>query len=137
MGAWYTIGASLGVGLGSGVLLGGMLGWSRIGAGVAAIAAAAIGVAFTFGFGPAEPIAAGVGGLIGALSVAVVVRGALLRGGTRIGMAAFMGAIALLIWALGAIPIVGYIEAFAIPFLATRVRGRQAERFAGLRTLAK
>jgi len=137
MGSWYEIGLSLAFGLGLGVLLGGMLGWSRIGAGVGAIAAAAMGVVFSLGFGPAEPISAGVGGVIGALSTALLVRGTLRRGGTRIGTAAFMGAIALLIWALGAIPVVGYVEAVAIPLLAVRLRSRQAARFVGLRTLAK
>lgn len=137
MGAWYTIGVSLGVGLGIGVMLGGILGWSRLGTGVAVIAAPASGVLVGLGFGEAEAIATGVGGLIGALSVAVVVPGTLRRGGTRSGVAGFMVPLGFLIGALGAIPIVGYIEAVAIPFLAARMRGRQAERFAGLRTLAK
>jgi hypothetical protein len=38
---------------------------------------------------------------------------------------------------LALIPAVGYVEAVAIPLLAARMRGRQAARFAGLRTLAK
>jgi hypothetical protein len=44
---------------------------------------------------------------------------------------------ALVVAALAFIPIVGYLEAVVVPVLAARLRGRAAERYAGLRTLAK
>ena len=138
MGAWYTIGLCLGIGLGIGVLLIGVLGSNVLGVGVGAIAGAAIGAAVGLGVGEAaEAIAGGVGGFLGALSAAAVVHGALRRGGTRIGIAAYVGVLGLVICFLALIPAVGYVEAVAIPLLAARMRGRQAARFAGLRTLAK
>ena len=138
MGAWYTIGLCLGIGLGIGVVLIGILGSNLLGAGAGAIIGAALGAAVGLGIaGTAESIAGGVGGFLGALSAAAVVHGALRRGGTRIGIAAYVGVLGLLICVLALIPVVGYAEAVAIPLGAARMRGRQAARFAGLRTLAK
>ena len=100
--------------------------------------ARALGAAVGLGIaGTAEAIAGGVGGFLGALSAAAVVHGALRRGGTRIGIAAYVGVLGLLICVLALIPVVGYAEAVAIPLGAAWIRGRQAARFAGLRTLAK
>jgi hypothetical protein len=48
-----------------------------------------------------------------------------------------MGALGVLICLLALVPLVGYVLAVALPILAARMRGRQAARFAGLRTLAK
>ena len=138
MGAWYTIGLCLGIGLGIGVVLVGILGSNVLGVGVGAIAGAAIGAAVGLGVGEAaEAIAGGSGGFLGALSGAAVVHGALRRGGPRIGIAAYLGVLGLVLCLLALIPVVGYVEAVAIPLLAARLRGRQAARFAGLRTLAK
>jgi hypothetical protein len=39
--------------------------------------------------------------------------------------------------ALAFIPIVGYLEAIALPALAARLRRTQADRYAGLRSLAR
>jgi hypothetical protein len=39
--------------------------------------------------------------------------------------------------ALALVPFLGYLEAVAVPALATRARHRRPERFAGLRTLAR
>ena len=39
--------------------------------------------------------------------------------------------------ALALIPAVGYVEGVVVPLLGLRVRRRAAERYAGLRTLAK
>ncbi len=138
MGSWYTIGLCLGLGLGIGVVLVGILGSNVLGAGVSAIVGVALGAAIGIAIGdPAELVAGGVGGFLGALASAAVVHGALRRGGTRTGIAAYVGALGLLICVLALIPAVGYVEAVAIPLLAARMRGREAERFAGLRTLAK
>jgi hypothetical protein len=138
MGSWYTIGLCLGLGLGFGVVLGAILGWNLLGVGAGAIAGAALGVAFAFGFGGTpEAIAGGVGGFIGALSAAAIVHGARRRGATRIGISVYGIAFGMLIWLLAGIPAVGYVEVVAILLLAARMRGREAARFAGLRTLAK
>jgi hypothetical protein len=44
---------------------------------------------------------------------------------------------ALAVFALALIPIVGFVEAVAIPVFAARTRRRAGEKYAGLRTLAK
>lgn len=138
VGSWYTIGLGLGLGLGLGVVLIGILGSNVLGAGVGAILGAAVGAAIGLAIGEtAEVIAGAVGGSLGALSAAAVVHGALRRGGTRSGIAAYVGVLGLVVCLLALIPSVGYVEAVAIPLLAARMRGRQAARFAGLRTLAK
>jgi hypothetical protein len=138
VGSWYTIGLCLGLGVGLGVVLIGILGSNVLGVGVGTIVGVAIGAVVGFGIGgAAETIAGGVGGFLGALAAAAVVHGALRRGGTRIGIAAYVGVLGLLVCLLALIPAVGYVEAVAIPLLAARMRGRQAARFAGLRTLAK
>jgi hypothetical protein len=138
MGSWYTVGLCLGLGLGLGVVLVGILGSNVLGVGVGALVAAAAGalVGLAVG-GTAELVAGGIGGFLGAMSAAAVVHGALRRGGTRLGIAAYVGVLGLLICLLALIPAVGYVEVVAIPLLAARMRGRQAARFAGLRTLAK
>jgi hypothetical protein len=48
-----------------------------------------------------------------------------------------MGALGVLICLVALIPIAGYVLAVLLPVMAARMRGRQAARFAGLRTLAK
>ena len=45
-----------------------------------------------------------------------------------------LAAVAVALLAL--IPVVGYLEFLALPFLAVRLRRRRPERYAGLRTLA-
>ncbi|MGH3135874.1 MAG: hypothetical protein ACRDPV_05205 [Gaiellaceae bacterium] len=138
MGSWYTIGLCLGLGLGIGVALVGILGSNVLGVGAGVVIGAALGAAIGFAIGDAaEVVAGGVGGFLGALAAAAVVHGALRRGGTRLGIAAYVGVLGLVISILALIPVVGYVEAVAIPLLAARMRGRQAARFAGLRTLAK
>jgi hypothetical protein len=136
--AWYTIGLCLGLGLGLGAVLIGILGSNVLGVGVGTIVGVAIGAVVGFAIGgAAETIAGGLGGFLGALAAAAVVHGALRRGGTRIGIAAYFGVLGLTVCLLALIPAVGYVEAVAIPLLAARMRGREAARFAGLRTLAK
>jgi hypothetical protein len=77
------------------------------------------------------------GGLAGALGAVQVVRGALRRGGTASGTALLVGGAALLAAGLAWVPVAGYLEAIVLPALAARLRRRQPERYAGLRTLAK
>ncbi len=138
MGTWYTIGLALGVGLGLGVILSGLLGVNAVGVGIATVAGAAAGAGIGLLIGElAEPVAGGIGGFLGALSAAAVVHGALRRGAARLGVAAYLGIAGLLVCLVALIPVAGYVEAVALPLLAARMRGRQAARFAGLRTLAK
>lgn len=138
MGAWYTIGLCLGLGLGLGLVLMGLLGSTAAGASAAALVATAAGATLGVLIGDAtETIAGGVAGFLGAVSASVVVRGALRRGATRLGVTAYLGMAGALVCLVALIPLAGYVEAVGIPFLATRMRGRHADRFAGLRTLAK
>ena len=138
MGAWYTIGLCLGLGLGFGVILSGLLGVNRVGVGVAALVGLGAGAGLGYAIDELpEAIAGGVGGLLGALAAAAVVHGAMRRGATRMGVAAYVGAAGLLVCLLALVPIVGYVAAVVLPALAARMRGRQVTRFAGLRTLAK
>ena len=138
MGSWYTIGLCLGLGLGVSVAITGILGSNVVGIGAAAVIGAVLGGAIGLGIGEtAETIAGVVGGALGALSAAVAVLGALRRGATRFGVGAYMGAVGVLICLLALVPLAGYVLAAALPLLAVRMRGRQAARFAGLRSLAK
>jgi hypothetical protein len=138
MGAWYTIGLCLGLGLGIGLILSGLLGVNGAGVGVAALLAIAAGAAVGIAVGElAETVAGGIAGLLGALSAATIVQGAIRRGATRMGVAAYVGMTGVLVCLLALIPIVGYLEVVVLPLLAVRMRGRQAARYAGLRTLAK
>ncbi|MGZ4380334.1 MAG: hypothetical protein ACXVZ3_02775 [Gaiellaceae bacterium] len=138
MGAWYTIGLCVGVGIGTGVLLSGLLASWRIGVVVAVIlaAAAGVGVGYAF-FSWPEALGGGIGGVLGALGAAGIVRGTLRRGGTRLGTAVLVGLAGVGLAVLAVIPVVGYLEAVVIPVLAVRLRRRDDGRFAGLRILAR
>jgi hypothetical protein len=138
VGSWYTIGLCLGLGLGFGVILSGLLAVNRVGVGAAVLVGAAAGAAVGYAIGEIEEtVAGGVGGFLGALAAAAVVHGAMRRGATRMGVAAYLGATGLLVCLIAFIPIAGYLATVVLPALAARMRGRQAARFAGLRTLAK
>ncbi len=138
VGSWYTIGLCLGLGLGLSVAITGILGSNVVGIGAAAIVGAVLGGAIGLAIGDtAETIAGAVGGVLGALAAAAVVVGALRRGATRFGVGAYMGALGVLVCLVALVPVAGYVLAVALPLLAVRMRGRQAARFAGLRTLAK
>jgi hypothetical protein len=138
VGTWYTIGLCLGLGLGIGLILSGLLGVNAVGAGIAALVGALAGAALGYAIGDTWEIVAGaIGGFLGALSAAVVVRGAMRRGATRIGLAAYLGAAGLVVLLLALIPVAGYVLAVVLPAFVARMRGRQAARYAGLRTLAK
>jgi hypothetical protein len=138
VGSWYTIGLCLGLGLGLSVAITGILGTNVLGVGAAAVVGAILGGAIGLLIGDtAETVAGGIGGVLGALSASAVVVGALRRGATRFGVGAYMGALGVFVCLVALIPIAGYVLVVALPLLAARMRGRQAARFAGLRTLAK
>ena len=138
MGDWYTLGLFAGLGAALGVLVAGLL--ARVSAG----AVAALGLAAAGGFfigwwfaDWAEAIAGGVGGALGALGAAEVLRGALRRGGTPGATALLATAGAILLGALAFVPVAGYVEALAIPALAARLRRRGGRTYEGLRILAR
>jgi hypothetical protein len=140
MGAWYWIGVSVGLGAAGGVLVAGVA--ARIV--VAALAAAALlGVGLGYAIDAWQPggwvdlLGGAAGGVAASLGALQIVRGALRRGGTAAGTAALVAGAALLAAGLAWIPVVGYLEALALPVLAARLRRRAPERYAGLRTLAK
>ena len=139
MGSWYSIGVTLGLALGLGVILSGLLAVNTAGVGVAVLLGTAGGLALggLLVGGTAEIVAGAIGGLLGALSAAAIVVGAMRRGATRLGVAAYVGVVGILVGLLAFVPIAGYVVAVALPVLAARMRGREAARFAGLRTLAK
>ena len=134
----YWIGVFLGLGLGIGVLLAGLLGASRAGLLVAVASAAVAGFVLGIVLSDEPQAAAGaIGGIFGCVAAAELVRGALRRGGARLGTALLVGVAALAVAALAFIPLIGYLEALALPVLAARMRRRQPERYAGLRSLAR
>jgi hypothetical protein len=137
MGAWYWIGVSAGLGAAAGVLVAGLA--ARAAVLVAAIVGAGLGYAIdAWQPGSWGDVAAGAaGGLLAALGAVVIVRGALRRGGTRGGTAILVAGAALVAAGLAWAPAVGYLEAVLLPAFAARLRRRQPERYAGLRTLAK
>jgi hypothetical protein len=137
VGAWYTIGVVLGSGVGLGVIASGLLAVSTRGLVVAVLLAAVVSAALTISFEWFYVVAGVAGAVVGSVSAFVVVRGALRRGGTRLGVGGYVALAGIVLMLLALVPLVGYVEVVAIPLLAARMRGREAERFAGLRTLAK
>jgi hypothetical protein len=140
MGAWYWIGVSAGLGAAAGIFIAGV---SAKALAVAAAVSTAAGLGLGFAIDAWQPgswgdvVAGAVGGLLAAFGAATVVRGALRRGGTRGGTAILVAGAALVAAGLAFVPALGYLEAAALPAFAARLRRRQPERYAGLRTLAK
>jgi len=138
MGLWYTVGLALGLGTASGVLFAGLLSATPLGRGAAVVLAGAAGAVAGVVVGEwPEVVAGGVAGIVGGAAGAVIVAGALRRGGTRGGLAMIVAAVAIGLAGLAFVPIAGYLEALALPVLAARLRRTQAEKYAGLRSLAR
>jgi hypothetical protein len=138
VGAWYTIGLFAGLGAAIGVLAVGLLGSLKQGALVAFVVAVAASVGIGFAFQTwKEAVAAGVGAALGAHGSGRVVEGALRRGGTRGGVALLVAGAAVVVAALAFVPVLGYLEALALPVLGQRLRARAGGRYEGLRILAK
>jgi hypothetical protein len=134
MGAWYTIGILVGLGAACGILAAGLVPRAAVAALVAVAAAVVIGFLV---FDWDEAIGGAVGGALGGVGATPVVTGALRRGGTRGGTAVLVGAAALAAGGLAFVPVLGYLEAAVLPLLGLRLRRREPERHAGLRTLAR
>jgi hypothetical protein len=138
MGDWYTIGLALGIGTALGALFAGLLSSTPLGRAVAIVLAGVAGAAVGFLIDDwTELLAGAIGGVLGAAAAVVIVSGAFRRGGTRTGLALIVAALAAGLAGLALIPGAGYLEAVALPLLAVRLRRSQADRYAGLRSLAR
>ena len=134
VGDWYTIGILAGLGAAIGVACTGVLRRALLGA----VVAAAIAVAAGLVFGQWDEAIGGLAGAAcGALGSAPLVGGALRRGGTRGGTAILLALVSLVGAALAFVPVLGYLEAAAVPLLGARLRRRSPDRHAGLRSLAR
>jgi len=137
MGDWYSIGVFAGLGVALGIAAAGAFGGRRY-ALAAPFLAGAVGVALGIWLADAEEAAAaGVGGVLGGAGALELVRGALGRGGTRLGTALLVFLAPLVVAGLAFVPVLGYVMAVAVPALGMRVRKRSGQRYAGLRTLAR
>jgi hypothetical protein len=134
VGGWYTIGIFVGLGTALGVAATGVARRALLGLVVAGAVAVAIG--FVFGGWP-EAIGGLVGATCGAVGSAPLVAGALRRGGTRGGTSILLALAALAGAALAFVPVVGYLEAAAVPILGARLRRSMPDTHAGLRSLAR
>ena len=134
MGDWYTIGILVGLGASIGLAFTGLL--RRLVPALVASVAVAVAIGFAFGQWD-EAVGGAVGAICGSVGSAPLVGGALRRGGTRGGTALLLALAALVGAALAFVPIVGYLEALAIPALGLRLRRRSPDRHAGLRSLAR
>ena len=138
MGDWYTIGLALGIGTALGALFAGLLSSTPLGRAAAIVLAGITGGAVGFLIDDwTELLAGAIGGVLGAAAAVVIVSGAFRRGGTRTGLALIVAALAAGLAGLALIPGAGYLEAVALPLLAVRLRRSQADRYAGLRSLAR
>ena len=138
MGDWYTIGLALGLGTALGVLFAGLLSATPLGRITAVLLGGAAGAMVGLVIDDwTEVVAGAVGGLVGGAAAVIVVSGALRRGGTRSGLALIVAAVALGLAGLAFVPGAGYFVAVALPILALRLRRTQADRYAGLRSLAR
>ena len=131
---WYSIGILVGLGTSIGVAAVAVLARTLPALVVAAVISVAIGVVI----GEWDEAVGGlVGAACGTLGAAPIVTGALRRGGTRGGTAVLLGLVALVGAALAFVPVLGYLEALAVPALGARLRRRSPDRHAGLRVLSR
>jgi hypothetical protein len=134
----WRISISAGAGAALGLVAAGLLArFARGAAGAALLALVAGGLLTWLVFDWKAAIAGAAGGALGGFGAGIFVRGAVRRGGTAAGTAVLVVGAAAVVFGLALIPIVGFLEAVAIPALALRARRRAGEKFAGLRTLAK
>ena len=134
MGDWYTVGILVGVGAALGIAAAAILGRVLAALVVAAVIAVAIGLAL---WQWDEAVGGLVGAACGSVGAAPLVAGTLRRGGTRGGTALLVSLAALVVAGLAFVPVVGYLEALAVPVLGARLRRRAPDTHAGLRSLAR
>jgi len=134
----WLIGIAAGIGVGLGLAAAGAFARSaRAPVFAAAVALVGGGLIGWLVFDWRAGVAGAVAGALSGFGAGTFARGAVRRGGTSGGTAAIFVAAAVLSFALSFIPIVGFIEAIAIPVVGLRSRQRADEKYAGLRTLAK
>jgi hypothetical protein len=134
---WYTVGLFAGLGVAVGIAVVGILGGRRFDS-LAPLIAAVLGIALGLVLADVEEaVAGGLGAALGAFGSAQLVRGALTRGGTRAATGFFVVLGAVFVALLALVPVLGYVEAIAVPALGLRMRRRAGKRYAGLRTLAR
>jgi hypothetical protein len=134
MGAWYTIGLFAGLGAALGVAATGVLRRWMLSLGVSVVATVVVAVVVSHW---AQAAGGGLGAVCGSLGSAPLVAGTLRRGGTRGGTAALLALAALAGAALAFVPVIGYLEALAVPVFGLRLRRNAPDKHAGLRTLAR
>ena len=132
MGAWYWIGVLAGIGAALGVASSVRVRTVSLPAALVVVVAVALVVKSW-----PEAIAGVVGVALGFVGSAPVITGALRRGGTGFGVALIVGAFAIVLAGLAFVPVLGYVEAVALPALGLRLRRRLPDRHAGLRSLTK
>ena len=138
MGDWYEIGITVGLGVAAGVAFAGVLAGLRFGFATTLLGALIVGVVAGLLVNGWIGAAGGVvGAVIGAISAAAIVRGANRRGATIGGTAFLLLGAAIVLGLLALIPVVGYLEAVALPVVAARRARSGPEKYAGLRSLAK
>ena len=134
----WRISSSAGAGAALGLLAAGLLArYDRAAEWAAAVGLIVGGALAWLVFDWKAGVAGALAGALGGFGAGVFARGAVRRGGTVGGTAVLLAGAAAVAFALGLIPIVGFLEALAIPALALRARRRAGEKYAGLRTLAK
>ena len=137
VGNLYWIGVFVGLGTALGIAAAAALAGTRA-ALLAPVLAAAVAIALGLAFADLEEaLGGGAGAILGAAGALQLVGGALARGGTRVATALLVLLGAALVAALAFVPVVGYVEALAVPALGLRLRRRAGKRYAGLRTLAR
>jgi hypothetical protein len=134
VGDWYTVGILVGLGAALGIAAAAILGRVLAALVVAAVIAVAIGLAL---WQWDEAVGGLVGAACGSVGAAPLVAGTLRRGGTRGGTALLVSLAALVVAGLAFVPVVGYLEALAVPVLGARLRRRAPDTHAGLRSLAR
>jgi hypothetical protein len=135
---WYRIGLATGIGAGAALVAAGWLARNRLGIAATFVVGAAVGVAAGFLIDNwTEAVGGAIGGVLGGIGSVQIVRGALRRGGTTGGTGILVSLAGLAVAVLALVPVLGYIEAVALPALGARVRRRAPERYAGLRSLAR
>ena len=134
MGDWYSIGILVGLGASIGVAAVAALARTLPALIVAAVVSVAIGLVV----GQWDEAVGGlVGAACGALGAGPIVTGALRRGGTRGGTAILLGLVALVGAALAFVPVLGYLEALAVPLLGARLRRRSPTPCRAARPVAR
>jgi hypothetical protein len=130
----YLIGLFAGVGAALGLGVTGSLRRWELGLVVSAVVLVVAGLVLSRW---PEAVGGVVGAAGGAFGAGPLVTGTLRRGGTRGGTAALLAAAAVVGAGFALIPVVGYLEALAVPLFGLRLRRRTPDRHAGLRTLAR